>query len=342
MIFNKLIDLTFDRNRKPSQSTSNPADKLVDLNISQESPIPVSGTKLIFSGVPDNRDVYNITAPFSFEGRQYLAGRVESRNAHDSISGFFRRTQPGHYNFCSEFPFYQLEDPFFTWIGHEFVFGGVEIEKVGNETAYRTVFYRGQGPNSLSDIPFAKGPEYMKDIRIKMLPDGHIVVFTRPQGEIGGKGKIGITLIDSLDELRPEIIDNATLIFTGLTDDNWGGVNEIHVLDDQWLGLLSHKAKFFECNDETRDLIEGSGSADTMCRSYTATVFKYNWKTGQVTPMVAVAERQHFPEGPSKRPDLENVVFAGGLIRRDDGNAELYCGLSDTEAGYVVINDPFL
>lgn len=312
------------------------AEKIdTDSEAIQDSKITVSedlkGTKLIFEGVPDNRDVYNITAPFIFQGNQYLAGRIESRNAHDSISGFFRRSKPGVYNFCSEFPFYNLEDPFFTWVGSVFIFGGVEIEKKGDFLSYRTVFYKGSGPHDLEELPFARGPENMKDIRIKQLEDGHIIVFTRPQGFIGGRGKIGLTLIDSLEELRPEIIDNATLLFTGLKDNNWGGVNEIHILNDQWLGLLSHQAEFLQCRDQS----------DADCRRYMATTFTYNWKTGETSPMKIIAERRHFPQGPAKRPDLDDVIFAGGLVRRDDGKAELYCGLSDTEAGYLVIKDPF-
>jgi hypothetical protein len=312
------------KNPAPHQLDSNSQLKVSDCQ-------NVKGIKLHFEGVPNNRDVYNISAPFNYQGRTYLAGRVESRQAQDSISGFFRRTQPGIYNFCSEFPFYKLEDPFFTWVGDTFIFGGVEIEKKGESLSYRTLFHRGSGPDDLEDEPFAKGPENMKDIRIKQLPDGHIIVFTRPQGFIGGRGKIGITMLDSLEELKPGVLDNATLLYTGIGQDDWGGVNEIHVLDDQWLGLLAHQAEFRDCNNDGND----------DCRRYVATTFKYNWKTGQVTQMKKIASREQFPTGPSKRPDLEDVIFAGGIVRRDDGMAELYCGLSDTEAGYLVIPDPF-
>lgn len=34
-------------------------------------------------------------------------------------------------------------------------------------------------------------------------------------------------------------------------------------------------------------------------------------------------------------------MFSGGLVRAADGTATLYAGLSDVEAGCVVLPDPF-
>nr|WP_274648727.1 DUF1861 family protein [Paenibacillus humicola] len=55
-----------------------------------------------------------------------------------------------------------------------------------------------------------------------------------------------------------------------------------------------------------------------------------------------IAERMQFPSGPAKRPDLTDVIFSGGLIRLPDGQAVLYCGISDTEAHRMIIPDPFV
>ena len=52
---------------------------------------------------------------------------------------------------------------------------------VENALHWRTRFYRGQHQNL---VPFAQGPDGMKDIRLVELPDGDIGVFTRPQGEV--------------------------------------------------------------------------------------------------------------------------------------------------------------
>ena len=57
--------------------------------------------------------------------------------------------------------------------------------------------------------------------------------------------------------------------------------------------------------------------------------------------MGIIATRSDFPSGESKRPDLQDVIFSGGLLRLEDGTAWLYAGLSDAEAARVLIADPF-
>ena len=58
--------------------------------------------------------------------------------------------------------------------------------------------------------------------------------------------------------------------------------------------------------------------------------------------MQIIATRADFPPGASKRPDLEDVIFSGGLVRLPDGKAWFYAGLSDAEAGRILIDDPFV
>lgn len=64
-------------------------------------------SKLLFDGI-ENEDVYNITAPFLFEGKRYLAGRVEKRTEEWSFALFslWRKMKSGlqiiqfrHYHF---------------------------------------------------------------------------------------------------------------------------------------------------------------------------------------------------------------------------------------------------
>ena len=62
--------------------------------------------------------------------------------------------------------------------------------------------------------------------------------------------------------------------------------------------------------------------------------------TAEIGPVRIIATRAQFPTGPAKRPDLEDVIFAGGLIRHWDGTATLFAGLSDAEAGAIRIADP--
>ena len=106
-----------------------------------------------------------------------------------------------------------LQDPFVTKISGQLIFGGVEVfpdPKNEKNLLWRTVFYKGDNIRSLKK--FVSGPIGMKDIRLLELSDQSIGVFTRPQGEKGGRGKIGYTTIHSLDELTAEVIDDAPLI----------------------------------------------------------------------------------------------------------------------------------
>ncbi|MED5075444.1 DUF1861 family protein, partial [Anoxybacillus geothermalis] len=66
-----------------------------------------------------------------------------------------------------------------------------------------------------------------------------------------------------------------------------------------------------------------------------------NPETMERSELELIALRSHFLDGPAKRPDLANVVFSGGLIRKGDGTAELYAGVSDAEAQKISLIDPF-
>jgi len=57
--------------------------------------------------------------------------------------------------------------------------------------------------------------------------------------------------------------------------------------------------------------------------------------------MEIIATRNEFPPTEAKRPDLQDVVFSGGLVRHGDGTATLYAGLSDARAGCITLPDPF-
>ncbi|MGI5881428.1 MAG: DUF1861 family protein, partial [Syntrophomonadaceae bacterium] len=70
--------------------------------------------------------------------------------------------------------------------------------------------------------------------------------------------------------------------------------------------------------------------------------FAFNPKTQVATPLKIICERRDFAPGASKRPDLVDVVFAGGIIRHANHLATLYVGLSDAEGHYALMKDPFL
>ncbi|WP_020621179.1 DUF1861 family protein [Paenibacillus daejeonensis] len=285
---------------------------------------PLEAAKLQMVGV-HGKDVYNIAGPIKDDGEWVIPGRVEERDSEMSEIHFFVQRgevwepRPGA-------PVFALQDPFFTRIGDELVVGGVQTfphpERAGH-LGWRTVMMKGATIAQLK--PFFQGPDFMKDLRIVELDGGRIGVFTRPQGAKGGRGQIGYTEVGSLAELSIEAVDEAP-VFDQFIIEEWGGANEIHRLANGKLGVLGHIASFDE-----------SGN-----RHYYPMVFAVEPGTGINTPMEIIAERQDFQPGPTKRPDLVDVVFSGGLKRRGDGTAELYAGTSDAEAQVLRIPDPFL
>ncbi|PWT99404.1 MAG: hypothetical protein C5B52_10715 [Bacteroidetes bacterium] len=287
---------------------------------------PTNPVKIVFTGIGD-KDVYNITAPFEEEGELVIAGRTESRDSeHSNVYFFVERN--GEWVPRENCPVLELQDPFFTKIAGELVLGGVQIfphpTKEG-ALGWRTVFYKGSSINSLTE--FAKGPDGMKDLRLVELKDGSIGVLTRPQGEIGGRGKIGWTRISSLDELTIEVINDAPLIEGQFIDEQWGGANEPHLLANGLVGVLGHIASFDQEGD----------------RHYYPMAFALDPETAEVSDIQLICARKYFQPGPAKRPDLVDVVFSGGLVRNvDEGKAVLYAGISDAEAQKITIDDPFL
>jgi len=286
---------------------------------------PIAVEKIRFDGVA-GKDVYNISAPFEDEGELVIAGRVEERNSEQSETYFFVK-RDGIWLPRSGSPVLQLQDPFYTRINDELIFGGVETfphPQDSRRLAWRTVFYKGANVNELR--PFFVGPDHMKDLRLVQTKNGDIGVFTRPQGEKGGRGKIGFTKVRSLNELTIDVVMEAPILEGQFLDDEWGGCNEIHLLSNGLLGILGHIARF-----------DGAGN-----RHYYPMIFIYDPEKGVFSDMEIIAERADFLSGPYKRPDLANVVFGGGLVRHPDGTADLYAGTSDAEAQKMTIEDPFL
>ncbi|MRN56473.1 DUF1861 family protein [Paenibacillus monticola] len=286
----------------------------------------MNAAKLSFTGIGD-KDVYNISAPFEDAGEFVIAGRVESRDSEHSEVYFFVEKE-GQWLPREDAPVLRLQDPFHTRIGQELIVGGVQTfphPQKANKLMWRTVIYKGADLANLN--LFFVGPDGMKDLRLVELHDGGIGVFTRPQwrGKKGGRGKIGFFQVSSWEELTMTAIVEAPLLDQLFYDSEWGGANEAHRLRGGKIGVLGHIARY-----------------DKRGRSYYPMVFTLDPQTGERTDVELIAVRAHFVPGPSKRPDLEDVVFSGGLLRHEDGTATLYAGTGDAEAQRITIDDPFI
>lgn len=293
-----------------------------------EAPRQVSSPRrLHFLGV-EGFDVYNISVPFSCGGQTYIAGRVEKRENELSFVRLFE--QSGEDEYTAVFPnlsFQRLQDPFVTRIQDEIVLGGVQIvtHPLDDQRiiSWQTLFFKGKTLEKLK--LFAVGPSCMKDIRLCELADGRIAVFTRPQGKKGGLGKIGFTVLDCLKDLCADSILDAAIDGSYFLPEEWGGTNDIHRLKNGWLGVAGHIA----CRTAER-------------LHYRSMAFILDPATGEHSPLRIIACRNDISSSPaSKRPDLMDVLFTGGVVRHGNGLATLYTGVSDCESWRAEILDPF-
>lgn len=306
-----------------------PAKKGIGELLSNFDPGTVLKTKrIIFEGV-GSKDVYNITSPFSINRTEYIAGRVESREHDlDSKIVFFVKASEDEdhikYVIDKNAQILDLQDPFFSVIGKSFIIGGVKFPLFGNN-GFRTVFYRGGNPYDLEK--FAQGPVGMKDIRIAQ-SEGRIHLFTRPQGMIGGLGRIGLMTLESVEDipkLKDEQYFSAPLLNLPIEENVWVGSNQVLLLKNGNLGILGHAAFVSKMSE----------------KNYYPMAFQLNPITKETYGLKIIARRADLPEGESKNQDLKNVIFPGGLARLDDGTAKLYAGVGDVEAYEITIKDPF-
>jgi len=275
--------------------------------------------------------IYNPTKPIYRQGQRFLIGRVEPEENEQSRLMFFEEFE-GVWRLVDEAPVLGLQDPFHVEnVQGWHIIGGVQtVYRQDASLGYRTVFYRYESSiqelieNQTITPPFAVGPENMKDIRLIQLPTGQIGLFTRPQGGEAGLGKIAYIEIKRLEDLESSI-PKANIIKNQFHDDEWGGVNELHLLKNGKIGVLGHIAHF-----------------DDSVRHYYAMAFVFDPRTKRATHMEILTTADDFPSIKPKRSQLGKVIFSGGLVRNEDGSADLYVGIGDIASGRIRIHDPFL
>lgn len=288
----------------------------------------ILGEIIDIQGITPGKDLYNITAPFDVNGDTFILGREESEaHARDSKVIWVKK-ENGIWRVDRKMPSIVGEDPSITEINGEIIIGVVKVKwKRKKPENWTTNFYRGRNLKQLKKAikkdSFTFGPRKMKDIRLVGLDSGKIGVFTRPDET----KKIGYIELDSLDELNEENILRAETIDGMFADDEWGGVNEVHKLDDGRLGILGHIANGTENPEELH---------------YRAVTFIFDPKTRKFSNWKEIATSADFPSGRAKEDKLYDVIFSGGLKIHENGKATLYVGLRDKEAASIEIENPFI
>lgn len=290
-------------------------------------------SKLKFYGV-DDFDVYNTSIPFQWQGKNYIFGRIERRNEWArSWVKLFENTGKDEWSAVGGSMEYQLEDPYISIIHDHLVLGGTHVRYTQSRIdTFYGYFYKGKEINNM--YYFTTGPDYMKDIRLVEMADKRIGVFSRPRGEdilaeYGSESLIGFTIIKDLDELTPDTIKNAKII-EGLFDkEEWGGCNQVYLLDSGLLGIIGHKS--YKSVDKTGQLIQ----------SYMNMSFVFDPVKHEAMDLKIIGTRNCYPDGPSKTPVLVDCAFTSGIVPLENGRVDLYSGIGDCEEGRITIDYPF-
>ncbi|KAL0511177.1 LOW QUALITY PROTEIN: putative Protein (DUF1861) [Leishmania lindenbergi] len=206
----------------------------------------------------------------------------------------------------------------------EMIFGGTHVRKNGNcILSYYGYFYRGT-PVDLSY--FTAGPDYMKDIRVVSLQDGRIGVFSRPR--VGRKASIGFVILNSISELRAEVIAKAPALDI-LSENAWGGVNQAYLLSSGKVGCVGHYS-YEDKNDKQQPQ-----------NVYVNYSFVLDPQSRAIADGKIIGTKGCYPPCEPKVPLLADCVFTSGIVMRGDGKVDLYSGVGDSHEGRIVIDYPF-
>ena len=298
----------------------------------EQEKVIYESARLTFEGI-DGYDVYNCSVPFEHNGKYYMYGRVEKpEDWARSRTMLFENTGKDTWTRVINSMIYQMEDPNIAFVNGKIVLGGVFVYYSGGKGyAIKNLFYRG---TDLEDMFFfTMGPKGMKDIRLVQMPGGKIGVFSRPRMYEGvdllnSSAEIGFTVIDSLDQLCADTIERASNIPGIFSDGEWGGPNQAYYLESGKIGVIGHKC--YNTEDDAGIL-----------STYLTIVFVFDTDQRRMIDEKIIATRSCFPDYRPKKPNIADCTFPSGIVMREDGKCDLYCGISDSAEGRAVIDYPF-
>ncbi len=291
-------------------------------------------------------DWYNPTQPFNDQGDRVMAVRFEPRDSELSLVGFIKEDpRTGKYRFDHTRPIIDMaQDPSVTFDNKgNLILGVVKIHanENGRVTRFKTAQFRGPDVRNMRVFQTLRG----KDNRPIQLDD-RVRGYYRPQGEVGGSGKLALRDYSDWEEYRKDVrtLTAADLLRTNFQDTNHGGPN-YPLSDGQVFGHIAEIGR-----DKNGDIAK-LDYYDTWMLNDLATgqfVYKEDPKTGILAPVIKViGDRLDYPaEIPDKDPanpqKRRNVSFTGGVIHLPDGKIMKINGACDTRIVTRISNDPML
>lgn len=300
--------------------------------------------KIVEKGTPI--DWYNPTQPFYDRGDRIMAVRFEPRDSESSFVGFIKQNpQNGEYTFDPERPIIDMaQDPSITFDNNgNPVLGVVKIhpDKDAKRIRFKTVQFRGPDVGNMKVFQTLPG----KDNRPVQLPD-RVRGWYRPQGEVGGSGKLAFRDYSNWDEYKKDAqsLTKADLLTTNFHDSNHGGPN-FPLADGQIYGHIAEKE--YNKNGDVVRLHYYAIWALTDPKTGQV-LHQENPETGELTPLIRIiVDRDDFPQDleliPDKDPEnpqfRQDVIFVAGIEMLPNGMVEITNGISDTRSGKKSIDN---
>lgn len=278
-------------------------------------------------------------------GVNIIAARIESLDSHwldsklyDPHIMFFTRQEDQLVPIPDTPVFSQYEDPWATWLIGEnnvpqLLFGGVKVDYSGDKPVITTQLHFAPSVQELNpDRPFAE-IRGMKDVRFAQLPNGQLAVFTRPTTGDAHPGRIGLKIIDSLDDIKnPETGYNVKLLKFNFDSYCKIGTNEAFFVERTGLLHVFYHVATVDGNDFDDE------SSPIHYAGYEFDVDPNAPFDDVITPSL-VAKRCEFPENTrnSKGSRFDDVLFPGGTGGPDQ--KEYLVGLEDAMIGVLDLDN---
>lgn len=239
--------------------------------------------------------------------------------------------------------FYQYEDPWATWIKSgdkvpQLLFGAVKFDSKNHlVSTHLFIAENVRGLNKTNPVAIIKG---MRDIRVTQIKNGQLAVFTRPTQGQAHPGRIGFTLINTVEEIETAVT-KAPLLKFNLNIHTKIGANEAWTQTiTNSSGIIQESIHVF-CHlgttDPTRqnDRLVHDFEHDPI--HYSGYEFNLDPQNPFAKPLTLrkIADRRDFPKNTllSKNILYKDVIFPGGTGGSDF--SEYYAGVEDARVGVL-------